>query len=67
VQVDCGERLGLRGQKVFVACLAPLKKLCHSAGHYIARLLSGGMVGLIGMAPYQLEPDGRQTKNILLM
>jgi hypothetical protein len=48
-----------------VACLAPLKKLCHSAGHYVARLLSGGMVGLVGVAPYQ--PDGRQTVNILLI
>jgi hypothetical protein len=50
---------------VFVACLVPLKKLCHSAGHYVARLLSGGMVGLVGVAPYQ--PDGRQIENILLM
>jgi hypothetical protein len=61
----CGEWLGLYGQKAFVACLAPLKNLCHSAGHCVARLLSGGMAGLVGVAPYQ--PDGRQTKNILLM
>jgi hypothetical protein len=65
VQADCGEWLRLCGQKVFVVCLVPFKKLCHSAGHYVARLLSGGMVGLVGVAPYQ--PDGRQTENILLM
>jgi hypothetical protein len=62
---DCGEWLGLCGRKVFVAYLAPLKRLCRRAGHFGSRLLSGGMVGLVGVTPYQ--PDSRQTENILLM
>jgi hypothetical protein len=65
VHADCGALLGLCEQKNILACLAPAKKLCQSAGHYAARSLYGSMAGLVGMAPYQ--PDGRQTKNILLM
>jgi hypothetical protein len=65
VRADCGVLLGLCEQKNILACLAPLKNLCRSAGHYAARSLYGSMAGLVGMAPYQ--PDGRQTENILLI